>query len=158
MGVFVQTNTASIRAQGQPVGYVIEENGCWQWIGATTPAGYGHTWENGRSIYAHRMMFQRHRGPIPSGLHLDHLCRNRACVNPDHLEAVTQRENTMRGAGPTAANNRKMVCKRGHPLSPENTYTRPNGMRLCRLCQKRPALAARKLHLQRIRRQRARGN
>jgi len=73
-------------------------------------------------------------GPIPAGLQLDHLCRNRACVRPDHLEPVRSRENTLRGFGPSAINARKTVCAHGHPFDEANTGRSPNGRRFCREC------------------------
>lgn len=157
LGVFVQTNTASVRAACQPTGYIIQESGCWEWVGAVNPAtGYGQTWENGVCLTPHRMMYQRTKGAIPEGLEIDHLCRNRLCCNPDHLEAVTARVNIARSNAPNAIVGRTGLCKRGHEFTPENTYTRPNGGRLCRLCQRRPELRPRINELQRERRRLAR--
>lgn len=90
------------------------------------------------------MSHELHKGPIPEGLVIDHLCRNRGCVNPDHLEAVTQRENILRGEGLAAANARKTHCPKGHPYSGENLYVVPSsGRRQCRICaDARRALSA----------------
>ena len=109
---------------------------CWEWTGARA-TGYGQVWFEGRVQQAHRIVYEALIGPIPEGFELDHLCRNRCCVNPAHLEPVTSRENTMRGVGPTAINAAKTHCKRGHPLSPGNVYTRPgtNG-RECLTCKR----------------------
>lgn len=74
--------------------YIVDPSGCWLWTGCINPDGYGVF----RNTSAHRLTYQESRGPIPAGLVLDHRCKNRRCVNPDHLEAVTQRENRRRSA------------------------------------------------------------
>jgi hypothetical protein len=104
-------------------------NGCWQWTGALADTRYGTIGIGGRSVLAHRHSFALFKGPIPAGLDVDHLCRNRSCVNPDHLEAVTHLENIRRSL--------PAKCKRGHDWSdPRNWYIRPgNGYRMCRPCQ-----------------------
>jgi hypothetical protein len=103
--------------------------GCWLWTGKTDRKGYGLVMLHGRSLRAHRVMYEQRRGPIPPGLTLDHLCRVRSCVSPAHLEAVTNRVNVLRSAGPSAENAQKTHCKRGHPLP----ATR-NGGRRCSPC------------------------
>jgi hypothetical protein len=86
---------------------------------------------------AHRFAYQMLVGPIPEGLTLDHLCRNTGCCNPEHLEAVTHRDNVLRGVSFAAVNAVKTECPRGHPYDSENTYIVPStGGRLCRLCQR----------------------
>jgi hypothetical protein len=78
-------------------GYDVAPNGCWVWRKATDPNGYGRFWFDGRMLGAHRVSYQLLVGPVPEGLDLDHLCRNRRCVNPSHLEPVTRRTNLVRG-------------------------------------------------------------
>lgn len=88
---------------------------------------------------AHRLVWELLVGPIPQGKQIDHLCRNHACVNPEHLDIVTQRTNLLRGFGAAGLNARKTECKNGHPFTPENTYLYPAGRgrgtwRNCRTC------------------------
>ncbi len=94
--------------------------GCWLWMKYVHPNGYGMCFYNKRGDVAHRVAYRLWVGEIPKGLTIDHKCRVTSCVNPDHLEAVTQRVNTHRGTGPVAVNAAKTHCKRGHELSGDN--------------------------------------
>lgn len=130
------------------------DNGCWLWVGALSPAGYGLTTVERRPRLAHRVMYELLVEPIPAGLDIDHLCHtfdlscsggvaceHRRCVNPSHFEVVTRSENVRRGRSATAA---KTHCPRGHPYAGENLYIN-NGKRVCRICSdmSRRAWAAR---------------
>lgn len=110
-------------------------DGCWEWTAATF-RGYGQMGGIGRStLKAHRVVYEQFRGPIPAGLDLDHLCRNRACVRPSHLEPVTRRENLLRGETFLARNVAKVACLHGHPFDQRNTGRTHNGTRrYCRTC------------------------
>jgi hypothetical protein len=116
---------------------VVEEpDGCWHWTACRSSNGYGKVSSGGRSSYAHRVAHEALVGPIAEGMTLDHLCRVRHCVRPDHAEQVPNRENLRRGTSPTAENGRKTHCAReGHPLSGDNLYVNPRGERECRACR-----------------------
>jgi len=109
---------------------------CWIWTAARSQDGYGLVRYDGRMQRAHRAAYTDLVGAIPEGLQLDHLCRQRDCVNPAHLEPVTGRENTLRSTGPTALNAEKTHCPEGHPYSGSNLYQRPNGGRGCVECRR----------------------
>lgn len=117
---------------------------CWAWSGEHTPKGYGRFVFGGRARrreYAHRVSWTLARGPIPDGMVIDHVCRNRGCCNPDHMEVVTSRENTLRGDGVTAAHAQKTHCRNGHPLSGDNVSVVKNGKkqamaRKCLACRR----------------------
>jgi len=106
-------------------------DGCWEWQAHKVTAGYGgfRIGVNKHAL-AHRLAYELLVGPIPNGLVTDHLCRNRACVRPDHLEPVTNLENIKRGARAQMTH-----CNRGHEFTPENTYNHPKGSRICRQCR-----------------------
>jgi len=116
---------------------VEKTSNCWNWLGAKTK-GYGIININRKNVLAHRYSYMQAVGEIPEGLQIDHLCRNRSCVNPNHLEIVTNKENCLRGISPNAQNARKTHCKHGHEFTPENTYIRPdNGQRNCMICKQK---------------------
>lgn len=123
-------------------GAVEDENGCWVWGRSITDKGYGTiTGEGGANLKAHRVAYELTRGPIPTGLELDHLCRNRACINPEHLEPVSHRENVLRGMAPTSANAVKTHCPRGHEYDAKNTRQTNTGGRRCRACHRENSLS-----------------
>lgn len=107
---------------------------CWEWQKSTNPKGYGLFYVGQRMIFAHRFAWESENGPIPSGLVTDHLCRNRPCVNPAHLEPVTNRENILRGDGPSALSARATQCEKGHDLSGTN-LGHDRGWRYCKSCR-----------------------
>lgn len=113
---------------------VEDENGCWIWTGARNKAGYGAIGDGSKVRRTHRVAYEYLITEIPPGLQLDHLCRNRACANPWHLEPVTNYVNWMRGDQPVAKAIRENTCKDGHEFTPENTYYRKDGSRRCRKC------------------------
>ena len=116
---------------------------CWLWTAGITHNGYGKFGERGKTLRAHRVAYERYIGKIPDGFILDHLCRVRRCVNPNHLEAITHKENTIRGE----SNNQykgKTHCIRGHEFTEENTRLRKfknkttgevTSKRSCKACQ-----------------------
>lgn len=121
---------------------VTSHGGCVIWTGmAWSPKDpsrrYGYIKHCGKKLRVHRIVFLAEYGPLPSGTVPDHLCRNTLCINPLHMEAVTARENTLRGIGPTAINARKTMCNKGHPLHGDNVWLRPNTReRWCRTCMR----------------------
>lgn len=98
--------------------------------------GYARTKVGDTHVIAHRLAYEKAFGPIPKGMVIDHLCRNRACINPQHLQAVTHVVNTMRGMNPWAVNKRKTHCPYGHAYTEENTYRNKKGYRRCLACIK----------------------
>jgi len=113
----------------------VMEDGCWVWTAALNNGGYGLVRLDGRTRRAHRVVYELLVGPIPEGLELDHLCRNHACVNPDHLEPVTHGENIRRGLNGFALRG---LCRSGrHDITdPANIYLFPGaGRRTCRPCK-----------------------
>ena len=114
---------------------VDKTNGCWDWIENKDSNGYGRLF----GTSSHRLSYEAHIGPIFKGMDIDHLCRNRGCCNPEHLEPVTRQENLRRGIGielQKAKAEKRKTCSKGHELTPENTYIRPSdGVRQCRTCR-----------------------
>ena len=112
---------------------------CWVWQGNYQKShkgsgNYGRFSYNGKVVRVHRFSYEQLIGPIPAGLTIDHLCRNTLCVNPDHLEAVSSRENTLRGFSPPALNARKTTCPKGHSLEGSNLLFSA-GTRRCKICR-----------------------
>ena len=123
---------------------VQKTEGCWLWTGALAK-GYGRFSVTPTTVtFAHRYAYELIVGTIPHGLQIDHLCRNTRCVNPQHLEPVTARANTLRGIAPSARNAAKSECIRGHAFTPANTYIKANGHRNCRKCHVLEVAAARR--------------
>lgn len=120
-------------------------DGCWEWTASGNQYGYGQVWTHGRLVCVHRLMYEWFVGPIPSDLQIDHLCRNRGCCNPNHLEAVTRQENIRRGdAGKETSRLARLrtTCGRGHALTDDNIYRYRNERR-CRACHRIHKLAHR---------------
>lgn len=103
---------------------------CWIWTGALKENGYGQVRWFGKNKRAHKLFYECFKDPVPDGLVLDHICRVRRCVNPDHLEPVTPKVNSERGYWAM-----KTHCIRGHELAGENLYKSPDGARHCRACR-----------------------
>lgn len=126
---------------------VVKTDGCWLWTGTIDKCGYGSVKIAGRSRRVHRVAHEMHHGPIPDGLHVDHLCHNqdlscdknnecphRRCVNPAHLEAVTPKVNAQRGRSCSAAMARRTHCRKGHPYA-SNAVIDRDGIRRCKTCR-----------------------
>lgn len=113
----------------------VDERGCWIWSGHISREGYGRYGER----YAHRVMYERHKGPIPDGTEIDHLCRVRSCCNPDHLEAVPHRVNSIRGTvGQWMKEWAATIthCPQGHEYTPANLRPNKAGKKSCRECHR----------------------
>ena len=115
---------------------ILIDDGCWEWDGKKDSGGYGRVHLNGKKSQAHRVVYELLVGPIPDGLLLDHLCRNRICVRPDHLDPVTAWDNIWRSKDP-AYSATKRLCKRGHRLNRKTTIIRgtQGEYRFCRACR-----------------------
>ena len=120
----------------------VTPEGCWEWQKSLTPLRYGQIWLGSRAdgtrrkSLAHRAVYEEYVGPIPEGLPLDHLCRNPPCVNPAHLEPVTQRVNILRGSTLASVNAAKTHCPQGHQYTAANTYVAKSRKRYCRACRR----------------------
>lgn len=126
--------TVSDRISGK---WNVTDSGCWEWTAARQPSGYGVLRVLGKTVRAHRYVYESTFGPIEEGLELDHLCRNPPCVNPDHLEPVTHEENMRRGAAywdrPKPSIDAS-TCPNGHEMTSGNTYVKPSGGARCKEC------------------------
>lgn len=109
---------------------------CWNWLGYIEKEGYGACSVKGVMWKAHRVSFELFKNEIPEGFQIDHLCRNRKCVNPEHLDAVTPKINVLRSNAPTAVNARRTHCRRGHELRGENLHVTTIGGRRCKACHR----------------------
>lgn len=109
---------------------------CWMWKGPTSKNGYGKTTMAKKWVMPHRVFYEHYKGPITLGNQVDHLCKNKICVNPAHLEDVTPRQNTLRSNAVSAKNYRKTECNNGHILRGDNLYVTPDGRRQCKECRR----------------------
>ncbi len=120
----------------------VQPDGCWTWQGAAQPSGYGQLWNGTRPEQAHRLSYKLFCGPIPENVEVDHVCRVRGCVNPQHLRLLSHRDNMLVGETGPARNAAKTHCDYGHELAGRNLRIATNGSRQCRLCVARRAREA----------------
>ena len=117
------------------VGYIIQENGCWEWTGCRNGRGYGKIGRDKQVVYAHRFMYEQEHGPIADGMVIDHfVCENTSCVNPDHIRPVTPRENALRSDGLSARAASKTHCPYGHAYPVGEARRNRRGYRECPEC------------------------
>jgi len=119
------------------------KTGCWIWTGTYDDKGYSQLFlkqekitRKATKISGHRFSYLTLKGKIPPGMQIDHICRTRGCVNPEHLRLVTPRENVLLGIGPAAEHASKVACVNGHPFTIENTYVWKGKFRKCRECRR----------------------
>ena len=110
---------------------IVKTDECWLWSGPRS-GRYGAACLGGKVRKAHKVVYEFLKGPVPAGKELDHLCRNRYCVKPEHLEPVSHRENILRGNSPAAVHAKQTHCSRGHSLA--DAYVYDGGRRRCRVC------------------------
>jgi len=132
--LLIQRFWSKVNKGGSIPSYRPDLGPCWEWLGTRNDKGYGQFKVGPKQqVPAHRFVYELLIGTIPPGLEMDHLCRNPSCVNPNHLEPVTKRENILRGTNPASMNARKTHCKYGHEFTPDNTHLSSDG-RVCREC------------------------
>jgi hypothetical protein len=115
---------------------IVDSNGCWVWQRCIDNNGYAMASVGGATCRIHRLSYELFVGQIPKGMHIDHLCRVRGCVNPQHLEVVTPRENILRGVGISAQHAAQTECKNGHPFTEDNLVNTSSGKRRCKACSR----------------------
>jgi len=117
--------------------YCVDEvTDCWNWRGNLSQDGYGQFHYNGATTVAHRFIYECTHGAIPGNMTVHHQCNNRACVNLNHLELLSKRDNVLLNGGLTAINAAKTHCIRGHAFDDKNTYVNPTGARECKACRR----------------------
>jgi hypothetical protein len=115
----------------------ITKEGCWEWTAKIHKnTGYGYFTVKGKTHLSHRFSYKYFKGEIPLNLCIDHICENRKCVNPEHLQAITLKQNILKGKSVCAQKAKQIYCHKNHPLSGENLYITPDNRRQCKTCNK----------------------
>lgn len=128
----------------------VTASGCWEWQLAKSKDGYGKYTYRRKFISAHRLAYEVFVGQIPDRHDLDHLCKNRCCCNPGHLEPVTKKENWLRGDSPSLKHYKQTHCVHGHELAGDNLHVSSAGKRSCRACNRRRALDCKRRRIERM--------